>query len=321
MSNTTGHKLDKFESSEFRQALASFATGVTVVTATSSDGQLAGITANSFTSVSLDPPLILWCLASTSDSLQIFKSAPYFAVNILAADQTDISNHFANREEDKFKYIEFTKGIGDTPILNGCTTWLQCRTTDHIEFGDHWIFVGEVEKFNTVAKEALLYHQGTYAMSLPQPETTSKQVITVEDEKYSNQSLYSLLLHAIQTYQEIFDSSQYQVIGSYFEARILAHLKEVGEQDINHLRQKIQVPKAEMQEILENLNSQKLIMFSPDEDRMTKRVKLTSSGDKKAAQLLDIAKKHEEEAYALIGRNDQETFRDNLIKLINWRKL
>ncbi len=84
-----------FQSGEFRQVLGTFATGVTVVTARSNTGELAGLTANSFTSVSLGPPLILWCLANSSDNLGIFQTAKYFAINILAADQKELSNHFA----------------------------------------------------------------------------------------------------------------------------------------------------------------------------------------------------------------------------------
>ena len=126
-----------FQSSEYRQALGTFATGVTVVTAMSTTGELAGLTANSFTSVSLEPPLILWCLADTSDNLAVFQSAPYFAVNILAADQKEISDHFARRQKDKFVSIQYRAGKGGSPLLDGCVTWLQCRMISTHVAGDH----------------------------------------------------------------------------------------------------------------------------------------------------------------------------------------
>ena len=90
-----------FQSGEYRQALGTFATGITVVTARSDTGELVGLTVSSFTSVSLDPPLILWCLSNSSDSLSVFQNAGYFAVNILAADQQDLSRHFARKQKDK----------------------------------------------------------------------------------------------------------------------------------------------------------------------------------------------------------------------------
>ena len=157
------------QSVEFRQALGSFATGVTVVTAAGADGAMAGVTANSFTSVSLEPPLILWCLANTSDSLAVFREAAYFAVNILASGQVRLSDHFARRQEDKFSEVRFRRGRGGAPLLEGCVTWLQCRTAAQHDMGDHRVFVGEVVGFETSWEEALLFHRGSYGISLPLP--------------------------------------------------------------------------------------------------------------------------------------------------------
>ena len=159
--DTTSRQIN-FHSGEFRQILGTFATGVTVVTACSKTGELAGLTINSFTSVSLDPPLILWCLANSSDNLELFQTTKRFAVNILAADQKDISLHFAKRQKDKFDYLPYRTGLDGNPLLENCVSWLQCRTVAQYVAGDHTVFIGEVEQIESSGKDALLYHQGEY---------------------------------------------------------------------------------------------------------------------------------------------------------------
>ena len=118
----------EFDAREFRSALGAFATGVTVVTAAAPDGSRTGVTANSFNSVSLDPPMILWSLARNSRSLAIFERAAYWSVHILAADQDHLSNHFAKSGTDKFAGLEIETGIGGVPLLKHYATRLQCKT-------------------------------------------------------------------------------------------------------------------------------------------------------------------------------------------------
>ena len=153
---------DSFEPAAFRKALGSFATGVTIVT-TCAGGERFGVTANSFSSVSLDPPLVLWSLAKTSSSLSAFSSAPGFAVHILASDQQELSNRFAKRKSDKFADLVLETGDSGNPLLTGCAARFQCRTTYQYEGGDHIIFVGKVIDFSHGDKEPLLFHAGRYA--------------------------------------------------------------------------------------------------------------------------------------------------------------
>src|SRR5271155_3643349 len=117
-----------FDSREFRSALGAFTTGVTVVTAVGPDGARVGVTANSFNSVSLDPPMILWSLAKSSRSLAVFEQAAYWAVHILAAHQDDLSNHFAKSGADKFAGLDTETGAGGVPLLKDYATRLQCKT-------------------------------------------------------------------------------------------------------------------------------------------------------------------------------------------------
>lgn len=151
-----------FDSKDLRQAFGAFATGVTVVT-TAFEGKRYGVTANSFSSVSLDPPMVLWSLARTSSSFAAFENAPAFAVHILAADQEPISNRFASKGIDKFEGFEVFEGHGGVPLLPGCAARFECRTAFRYEGGDHLIFVGEVVALEHASGEPLLFHGGRYA--------------------------------------------------------------------------------------------------------------------------------------------------------------
>lgn len=149
----------------FRSALGAFATGVTIVTTRDGAGVDCGLTANSFNSVSLDPPMVLWSLARTSQSMDAFRGASHFAVHILAADQEALSNGFAKRGADKFAGLQIERGASDVPLLTGCTARFQCRTAYQYEGGDHIIFVGEVIAFDHEDRGPLLFHGGRYALA------------------------------------------------------------------------------------------------------------------------------------------------------------
>lgn len=153
---------DAFDSLEFRKALGAFPTGVAVVTTRTSTGAFAGLTINSFNSLSLDPPLVLWSLAAGSLSLAVFSECSHFAVNILAEDQVQISERFAARLSDKFSGLELTAGAGDVPLIGGCAAWLECRNHSRQEAGDHMLFIGRVENFAWSGKRPLIFCNGKY---------------------------------------------------------------------------------------------------------------------------------------------------------------
>lgn len=154
---------DQFDSKAFRQALGSFATGVTIITTRGADGEPLGLTVNSFNSVSLDPPLVLWSLAESALSLPIFREAEYWAVHVLSSEQAELSTLFAKRGEDKFSGLELEEGLGGIPLLTGCSARFQCKTAFQYEGGDHVIFVGEVEAFDQTEAAPLVFHGGRYA--------------------------------------------------------------------------------------------------------------------------------------------------------------
>lgn len=155
----------------FRTVMGHFATGVTVVT-TAAAGQLSGLTVSSFTSLSLEPPLILVCIATHADSHPLLIEAGQFAVNILAADQTHLSLRFANPDAEKFIPGSYTLSERGLPWLNGALAVLECRITERFPGGDHSIFIGDVVQTRIHTGEPLLYYRtGYYRLgetSLPQ---------------------------------------------------------------------------------------------------------------------------------------------------------
>ncbi len=154
-----------FDPRDFRKALSMFATGVTIVTTKGDDGVAVGMTANSFNSVSLDPPMVLWSLAKSARSLPAFAAAPFWNVHVLASDQDALSNRFARAGEDKFAGLELDPCATGTPLLQGCSARFQCRSVFQYEGGDHIIFVGEVIAYDRDELAPLLYVSGAYAVA------------------------------------------------------------------------------------------------------------------------------------------------------------
>ena len=157
-----------FSSQEFRASLGMFATGVTIVTARTPAGVLVGLTANSFNSVSLNPPLVLWSLAQAASSMAAFSTGSHYAINILAADQKALAERFASRREDRWSDVAFTEGACGAPLLDGAAATFECFNRSRYEEGDHVIFVGEVERCShRDGASPLLYHGGKFYTEHP----------------------------------------------------------------------------------------------------------------------------------------------------------
>jgi len=157
-----------FSSSDFRATLAMFATGVTIVTARDAAGAPVGLTANSFNSVSLRPPLVLWSLSRRAGALPAFTRGSHYAINILAAGQRALAERFASKAADRFAGVEFREGQGGAPILEGAAAVFECFNRSQYEEGDHIIFVGEVERCeHQPGAQPLIFHGGRYFTELP----------------------------------------------------------------------------------------------------------------------------------------------------------
>jgi flavin reductase (DIM6/NTAB) family NADH-FMN oxidoreductase RutF len=157
-----------FSSREFRASLGMFATGVTIVTARTAAGELVGLTANSFNSVSLDPPLVLWSLGRNAGSMAAFSQGLHYAVNVLSADQQALAMQFAAKGTDRWDGVQFTDGLNGAPLLAGAAATFECFNRSQYAEGDHVIFVGEVERCAHRAEASpLLYHGGKFYTEHP----------------------------------------------------------------------------------------------------------------------------------------------------------
>lgn len=157
-----------FSPTEFRGALGMFATGVTIVTALAENGTPIGLTANSFNSVSLSPPLVLWSLARSAGSFAAFSTGSHYAINILGADQQDLAKQFAAKGGDRFAGVQFVSGAGGAPVIQGAAATFECFNRSRYEEGDHIIFVGEVERCSHQAGASpLLFHGGKFYAEHP----------------------------------------------------------------------------------------------------------------------------------------------------------
>ncbi|NRR29240.1 flavin reductase family protein [Oxalobacteraceae bacterium] len=151
-----------FDSAHFRQALSQFATGVTVITTRLADGSFRGLTASSFNSVSLSPPLVLWSLGTSANSLPIFSGNSHYVINILSAEQAHLAKLFSSRGDDPWGTVEYELSRTGQPILKGCSAWFECHNRSRYPEGDHVIFVGEVEECAISPQAPLIFHGGQF---------------------------------------------------------------------------------------------------------------------------------------------------------------
>ena len=151
-----------FDAAHFRQALGQFATGVTVITTRLADGSFRGLTASSFNSVSLNPPLVLWSLATSANSLPIFSGNSHYVINVLSAEQAHLAKLFSSRGENPWDQAQFELSRTGQPILKGGAAWFECHNRSRYPEGDHVIFVGEVEECAFQAAAPLIFHGGQF---------------------------------------------------------------------------------------------------------------------------------------------------------------
>lgn len=151
-----------FTDRDFRDALAQFATGVTVICAPGPPGRYVGFTANSFNSVSLDPPLVLWSLRRRAADLAYFERAERYAINVLAHDQVELARRFSRPHADHFGGVAYRLGVAGAPLMEGCVATFECRHHDRHVAGDHMLFIGRVETCSRTKGRGLVFHHGRY---------------------------------------------------------------------------------------------------------------------------------------------------------------
>lgn len=304
----------EFDPKDFRRALGNFATGVTIITARAPDGTTAGVTASSFNSVSMDPPLILWSSIKDTPSCKIFETATHFAVNILASDQMDMSNHFARQQEDKFAGIEWEEGIGGAPLFPNCAGRFQCESYDKHDGGDHWIFVGRVVSFDDYGRSPLCFHQGSYSMVFSHPETYPNTGVNASqsgDQGRMGNHEFFLMLRAVRAYQERYRPKLETLELNLIESRILLVLNDIPELGAEELAVHAHSPVIEAREALLSLAGRGMVTAAGH------GYVITDPGRAKADLCWNIAKDHARETFKRFSSSEVETFTNVLRQLIN----
>ena len=312
MLEKTENAAKPFSSRDLRDALSKFATGVTIVTSVDGDGRPVGMTASSFNSVSMDPPLVLWSVTKTALSATAFKEARHFAVHVLASDQMDLSNRFAKSGADKFDGLEFGTNSHGMPALAGALTRFDCRTWATYEGGDHWIIVGEVEDIASQTGEGLVFCGGSYA-------TASSIQGPVMSNGQDDGPIESLLIYNL--------ARAYSQMGAHFHEavedaglsvpqwRILASLFGMKTRSFADLVSRTFVSPKKLQNLLRVMEAEGLLIVSGRNS--SAEITGTQAGQKRVEHLFELGRKQEEQALAGAGKAGLEQLLGLLQRIIS----
>lgn len=310
--NTAAAQPATIDPRAFRRALGNFATGVTIMTA-SAGGRQVGVTANSFNSVSLDPPLILWSIVKRSGSYPVFAEATHFAVNILAANQIALSNQFAKPAEDRFAGVAHRAGVGGSVLIDDTAASFQCEKFQTIDGGDHWILIGKVVAFEDHGRAPLLYHQGTYSMVLPHPQV-EEPCDTCEGPSGLHSLLadnfFYLMTQAVRAYQQSYQVERVKLGWSAGEIRLLLVLNGEVPFDMPSLVQQAAMPAREVGPILKLLRERGFVVQEGE------RFQLTPAGQAQSRAVWDMVQRHQERIFGRFAPEQRAAFRDMLKDII-----
>jgi flavin reductase (DIM6/NTAB) family NADH-FMN oxidoreductase RutF/DNA-binding MarR family transcriptional regulator len=303
-----------FDPREFRSALGQFATGVTVVTAPDGEGGYVGTTASSFNSVSVDPPLILWSIDNGARSLPAYEKAEHFVVNVLAADQVTLSNHFARQQEDKFAGVDFDLNAQGVPALRDCSAWFHCKTRYMYEGGDHTIIVGKVIQYDNNHRDGLLFHQGRYSVSDAHPATArpSEEEPASGERSFAENYLHYLVGRCFQQLIGKLDRMLAKRDITQHEYRVLASFSGLPDADLDTLAYYTLLPAEKLQPVLRSLAHRGLV--ADDEQVYT----LTEAGQELLMPLMAVAKSNEADMLGAFSADEALRFKQMLKRAISW---
>ena len=287
------------QSSEFRDALGHFATGVTVVTTVDENARPIGITANSFNSVSLEPPMVLWSIARQSARRSVFERSDAFVVNVLAEDQVELSRQFASSDQQPFEQIQWQPGMGGLPLLPDCAARFQCRKVYQYDGGDHIIVVGQVEQFDQTGREALVFHRGKYAVVDEHPAAHH-----AAPGGYQNDFLMALLMRATYELVEPFKCQLKDLELTEAEVRVLTFLNEHSGRDAVRITYGTMLESGQVADAVDSLLAQGLAKRHPE---ARDRIVITEKGQHRVVPVLAMAKAYEDRALA--GYSREQVFR------------
>lgn len=298
----------------FRRALGEFATGVTVV-ATRVGGIDYGLTSNSFSSVSLDPPLVLWSLRRASQSFAAFGACTHFAVNVLAADQIALSQRFAKSGPDKFAGVDCSPGIGEAPVIADVAASFECRLSGTLDGGDHVILLGHVERYRRHDRQPLLFAKGRYAVAADHPDTRVLGPADAADAPPgSEEDLLSLLMvrayGAIATRLEAARRSAGLGL-SLMQARLLKAAHTHSNRTLEELLPELFLDFNASRHVLESVVDLGLLVVGPDG-----RLVLTTAGEARIRAIVEHTRANEAVLFGSISRADLETTQRVLRRIV-----
>jgi flavin reductase (DIM6/NTAB) family NADH-FMN oxidoreductase RutF/DNA-binding MarR family transcriptional regulator len=299
MSNTI--TASEFDPRDLRRALGQFPTGVTIITTKDYSGNPIGVTASSFNTVSMTPPLVLWSVDTKAFSASAMKNAEHFAVNVLAKSQIDMSNRFAGRGEDKFAGVEYIASEHGSPLFSDCAAQFECKTWNIYDGGDHLIIVGEILNYRQEESLVpLVFAGGSYAVPMPHPSSVEDETLkALEDRFLDDYMLY--LLHvaytrcSAQLYPELMNKHGI----APEEWRSLTLLGDLGQANAEYMAKTVGQPVVAFNATIERMIEKGFVLVSA-----AGQIKLTLSGKRMAARLLEIAKGQEE--LMLSGLNEHQ---------------
>ena len=287
---------------DFRAALSTFATGVTIVTAAEESGAPVGMTASSFNSVSMDPPLILWSVTKAALSALVFKAANDFAVHVLASSQVELSNRFARSGGDKFAGLSYTTNASGCPVLADCVTRFDCQAWQVYEGGDHWIIVGKVVNIDQRNDEGLVFCDGSYATANPINfnRQSVSQTSAADESPVDNLLLYNLARATRQMSKQFHQAvrSSGLTVPAW---RVLASLYGQVSRDLHDLASRTFIDKEILTDLLKQLKSEGLCDIRVQQDDVT--AVGTRAGHLRVAHLFALGA--EQEKLALCNSAEQ----------------
>jgi len=297
----------------FRQALGQFPTGVTVVTAHSGD-HLVGMTANSFSSVSLDPPLVLWSAAKSSPSHDPFVTADAFAIHFLGADHGDLAMRFGRSRSDKFADIAHAPGITGAPLIEGLAPIFECRTWARYPGGDHTILVGEVVRFVARNHDPLVFHSG----QLRRIDQGQRPAPALASDSFARNYLPYLLARASFNVSGAFHARLKQWDLSVPEWRVLACLSDVEGLSVGELAAMALMKQPGLTKVLDRMESDGLLKRrNTSRDRRRVTLHLTAKGRARVKPVQKAALEHEASVLSRFSEDERATIKYALDLLID----
>ncbi len=308
-----------FSDAEFRNALGTFATGVTVITARGADGRAVGLTASSFNSVSIKPALVLWSLGLKAGSLATFKAASHYAIHVLQADQSDLAMRFSRQSEDRFAGLALREGLGGAPLLDGAAAVFECRNHHQHAEGDHIIFVGEVQRLQHVQHaQPLLYHGGKFYTELPLAlDGKSTESPLKPSGAFVDHYLSYLLGQANHRIYKGFEAHLAQASLSHIEWRVLAVLHAKKPKTITELGHAILAKQPTVTKLIQRMHANGWVSMESDPgDQRKSLIHATAQGQTLATSLIRKAKLVENEQLARLTAVERESLKGLLKKLV-----